>query len=152
MSRDEQILYEQDELGNERRKLDRLRAQEGMTGNTGDDTGLTSIGTAETGDDILLMSKPSHASQMILNVIQAYNSQSSDTFRLKEATLNGNNSITSTTRKTVPINVDSESTIIGQYKGATFDKAIAVESQFAGEIGVGIISDHKETSEPSVSE
>lgn len=152
MTRGEEVQYEQDELGNERRKLDNLRAQEGMSGTTSDDSGIASIGTAETGSDVLLLSKPTHADEMILDLIHAYNSQSSDTFRIKQATLDGSNSISSTTQRSVPINVDSESTREIDYEGDAFDKAIAVESQFQGEIGIAVISDHKETSEPNVSE
>lgn len=151
MTREEEVQYEQDELGNERRKLDTLRAQEGMAGTTSDDSGIASIASGDVGSDVLILSKPTHADEMILDLIHAYNSQSSDTFRIKEATLDGSNSITSTTRRTVPIVVGSEETREIEYEGDTFDKAIAVESQFQGEIGVAVISDHKESSESNIS-
>lgn len=147
-SREEQ--FEQDRIGNVRRKLDTLRAQEGMAG-LDTDEGIANIGSAETATDVLLLSKPTHAQRMIGVQIQAFNSVGSgaNTFTLKQATLNGSNSITSTTQRSVPIEVASGATRILEYKGIPFDRAISVESEFQGQIGIAVISDHHEENEPA---
>lgn len=148
MSRDEQVQYEQDRLGNENRKIDELRAQEGMV--EGDDQGLKEIQSADTGSVVLLQSKPTHADQMIVELIHGYNSVSSggDTFSLYELTLDGAGNITDQTRRSVPIQVASGATRSIGYEGLPFDKAIGVESEFQGFVGVGFKSDHKEYNEP----
>jgi hypothetical protein len=151
MVRDEYEEYEQDRLGNTNRKLDQLRAQEGMYGSDGDDEGIQEVGTTDTGTDLLVLSKPTHADQMILDLVHAHNSAASDgTFRILEAQLDGSGNITSTTRRSVPINVAAGSTRSLGYEGEPFTNAIAVNSEFAGEIGFAVLSDHKESSEPAI--
>jgi len=151
MVREEYEEYEQDRLGNTNRKLDQLRAQEGMYGSGGDDEGIQEVGTADTGSDLLVLSKPTHADQMILDLIHAHNSAaSSGTFRILEAELDGSGNINSTTKRSVPINVASGATRSLGYEGEPFTNAIAVNSEFAGEIGFAVLSDHDESSEPAI--
>ena len=148
--RDEEVQYEQDRLGNEYRKLDRLRAQEGMKGDSADDEGLVVIGTADTGTDLLVYSKPTHAQQFMLDLIHAHNSQDTKaSFEILEAELDGAGNITSTTKRSVPIPVTSVTTRAVGYEGIPFENALAVNSDFAGEIGVAVISDHHEENEPA---
>lgn len=148
MSREEEVPYEQDHLGNENKKIDTLRAQEGMVGGDTDE-GIVQLTSADTGSDVLLFSMPTHADQAIVTELHAYNSQSSGgTFSLFEADLDGSGNIQNTTRRSVPIEVVGDATRINSYEGKPFDKAIAVSADFQGYIGVGVISDHKEYNEP----
>lgn len=148
--RQEEVPYEQDRLGNERKKLDKLRAQEGMKGDTADDEGIVTIGTADTGTDILVYSKPTHAQQFMLDLIHAHNSQNTKaSFEVLEAELDGAGNITSTTKRSVLIPVTSVTTRAVGYEGEPFTSALAVNSEFAGEIGVAVIADHHEENEPA---
>ena len=145
MGRDEITEYEQDRLGNERKKLDQLRAQEGMSGADADDEGIEEIGSAETGTSLTVYSIPTHADQVMLDLIHAHNSAASaGTFTVQEAELDGSGNIVSTTRRSVPINVAADATRAIGYEGLPFENAIAVESEFAGVIGFAVLSDHKE--------
>lgn len=150
MAREEEVQYEQDRLGNENRRLDDLRAQEGKNGLTNDD-GLVEIGSADTGSSVLIYSKPTHAQQVIPIQLTAFNSVGSgtNTFVLEEATLDGSNNITSTTQRSVPIEVSSGETRIVDYHGLPADRALSVDSEFQGQIGVAVISDHQEEHEPA---
>lgn len=141
--------YEQDRLGNVRRKIDTLRAQSGMWGeDTGD--GIAEIGSAETGAVQLLYSLPTHAQQAILIEVHAHNSATtSGNYELYEVDLDGSGNITASTRRSVPINVDNTQTRIHSYEGLPFSKSIGVQSEFAGMIGVGVIDDHHEENEPA---
>lgn len=140
--------YPQDRLGNENRELDQLRAQEGMTGADDDDSGIEEIGTADTGSNVLVYSIPTHADQVVLDLIHAHNSAASEgTFQVFEASLDSNGAIGSTTRRSVPINVSDGVTRAIGYEGEPFTRSIAVNSEFAGQIGVAVISDHKQSSE-----
>lgn len=150
MTRDSVENYKQDRLGNSRKELDTLRAQEGKNG-LGNDDGLVEIqGTGanpgNTGVDTLIYSLPTHAQQAIITQITAFNSLGSgdNTFTIAEADLGSGGSVTSTTQRSVPMNVGSGSTQIFEYEGLPFDKAIAVNSEFQGQIGVAVISDHQE--------
>lgn len=149
MTRQEEEQFEQDRLGNSRRKLDTLRAQEGNVGG-GDDGLLEFTTSAQTGTQRVLYSLPTHASQVIVTKLQAHNSQgTAGSFYISEADLDGNGSITSTTRRSVNINVGSLETSTTEYEGKPFEKAIAVQSEFQGQIGVAVISDHHEEDEPA---
>lgn len=149
MTRNEEVQYEQDNLGNERRKIDTLRAQEGMVGGDDADQGIENIGSAETGTVTTLYSLPTHADQVYLSMIQAFNSVGSgaNTFSLYELNLDGSGNITGQTKRSVPINVASGATRTLGYEGMEFNKAIGVESEFQGQIGVAVLSDHEEYSE-----
>ena len=151
MAREEVEEYEQDRLGNVNRRIDQLRAQEGMSGQSADDEGIETIATADTNTDLLVLSKPTHADEMILDLIHAHNSQNTaGTFRMLELTLDGSGNVASSTDRSVPINVASQATRAIGYEGTPFTRAIGVNADFAGEIGVAVISDHKESSEPDL--
>lgn len=146
MGRDEDVNYEQDRLGNERRKLDRLRAQEGMV--DGDDQGITEITSTNTGTIQTLHSLPAHTDEAIVTELHAYNGDSvSGTYSLYELTLDENGSIASSTRRSVPIDLATDATRINSYEGTPFTGAIGVSAEFQGWIGVGLLSDHKEYNE-----
>lgn len=148
MTREQEVQFEQDRLGNENRKLDTLRAQEGMVGG-GTEEGIAEFSTAETGAAKVLFSLPTNASRAFLTELHAYNSTGTGgTYSLFEADLDGSGSIVSTTRRSVPIEVVSIATRINSYAGMEFDKAIAVNSEFGGFIGAGLIVDHDEEDEP----
>jgi len=151
MTREETEQYEQDRLGNVNRKLDELRAQEGMVGVDTDD-GIAEIASAETGAVQLLYSLPTHADQVMLDLVHAFNSvpTSPNTFSLWEVTLNGSNSIVSSTRRSVPINVASGATRAIGYEGLPFDQAIGVSADFQGMVGAAVIVDHNQSSEPDI--
>lgn len=142
--------YEQDRLGNVRRKIDRLRAQEGNVGGS-DDEGLVQIQSADAGSDVLLYSLPTHAQQAIVTQVWGFNSTptNSDTMQLLEVDLDDSNSITSSTERSVPIQVNSGETRKEDYEGLPFDKAIGVNAEFSGQVGVALISDHHEEVEPA---
>lgn len=149
MSRGEEVQYEQDNQGNERRKLDTLRAQEGMDENA--DEGLQEIVSADTGSDLLLYSLPTRAHAAYIDTIHAYNSEASAAnFALFEAQLDSSGSVTSTTRRTTPINVGASSDTQIGYSGNKFETSIAVNSDFIGWVGVGVIVDHREYDESAV--
>lgn len=151
MVREEQVQYQQDRQGNERRKLDQLRGQAGMSGANGDDNGIVTIAAADTGSDAVAYSIPNSVDETILDLIHAHNSgDAAGTFRIKSATLNEDGSIDTTSRRSVLINVAGGVTRAIGYEGDPFtDDAIVVESTFEGEIGVAVLSDHKEYIEPS---
>lgn len=143
--------YQQDRLGNVNRELDELRAQEGMVGTDDDNMGIQTIGSADTGSNLLVFSKPTHADRVILDLIHAHNSgDAAGTFQIFDAVLDGNGAISSTTRRSVPINVANGSTRSIGYEGKPFENAIAINSGFEGEIGLAVISDHDQSSEPNI--
>lgn len=148
MPRDEEVPYEQDRFGNERRKLDQLRAQEGMYGTSDDNEGIVSIADDDVDTELVVYEIPEHADETILDLIHAYNSSDDGTFTLYEATLDSDGDITDTTQRSVPLNVAADATRTVGYEGVSFtEDAIAVNSEFEGEIGVAVLSDHKEYSE-----
>lgn len=148
MSREEEVQYEQDNQGNERKKLDTLRAQEGMDETA--EEGLTEVVSADTGSDLLLYSLPTHADAAYVDEVHAWNSEgSAANFSLFEAQLDGSGSITSTTRRSVPFVVDATDDVQISYSGEKFEDHIAVNSDFIGYVGVGVVVDHKEYNEPA---
>jgi len=151
MPRREETQFEQDRLGNENAKLDKLRAREGMSG-LDTSNGIANIGSADTGSYKTVYSIPTHASRAIAVQVWGYNSVGSgnNTFTLGQSTLNGSGSITSTVQRSVPIAVGSASTRVETYKGLPFDSAISVKSEFQGQVGVAVISDHDREDEPAV--
>lgn len=150
MTRQQEEQFEQDRLGNVRRKLDTLRAQAGMWGED-DDNGIVNIAGGETDTMTVLYSLPTHTQESILVEVHAHNSNptSGTTFSLYELDLDGAGAITGSTRRSVPIEVTSATTRILSYEGLPFDKAIGVQSEFEGHIGVGVIDDHHEEEEPA---
>jgi hypothetical protein len=151
MTREEEVQYEQDNLGNERKKLDTIRAKEGMEGADDDNEGLYAIGSADTSSDVVVYELPQHADKAWIDHIRAYNGDSVDgTFRVKEATLDSGGSITDTTRRSTPIPVSSSSSTSEDYAGSAFTDSIAVNADFEGEIGVAVVADHDESSETNL--
>ena len=149
MPREGREQYEQDRLGNVNRKLDTLRAQEGMKG-TDTEEGISEITSVETGNIQVLYSLPSHASRAILTELHATNTQASGGFySLYSLDLDGSGSIVSSDRRSVPIEVVSQATRINSYEGLPFEKAVGVDSDFQGYIGAGFVVDHDEEDEPS---
>lgn len=144
--RDEYTEYEQDRFGNERKKLDQLRAQEGMRGADADNEGIEDIAAGDTGTDVVVYTLPDHADQVMLDLIHAHNnSGAAGTFRVLEATLDSNGNITNTTRRSVLINVADAATRTIGYEGEPFTQdAIVVNSGFEGEFGFAVIADHPE--------
>lgn len=149
MPREGREQYEQDRLGNVNRKLDTLRAQEGMKG-ADDEEGIAEITSADTGSLQLLYSLPTHVSRAILTELHATNTQSTAGFySLYEVDLDGSGNITGNTRRSVPLEVTSQATRINSYEGLPFEKAVAVDSDFEGFVGAGFVVDHDEEDEPS---
>jgi hypothetical protein len=150
MSRQEEVQYEQDNKGNERKKIDTLRAQEGMSAES--NQGIVEVSSASTSTSILAYSKPTDADDLYVDSLHAHNSGStSTTFTLYEATLTGG-TISSVTQRSVPIEVGGNSTKVIDYSGGAFSESIAIQSGFEGFIGVGVIADHKEYQEPGVTD
>lgn len=149
MPREEKEEYSQDRHGNVRRNLDEFRAREGNVGSD-DDTGIAAITSADTGTDQLLYSLPTHVDRAIVTEVWGFNSLGSgdNTFSILSADLDGSNSITSSTRRSVPIVVDSGNTRREAFTGEPFEKAIAVNAEFEGHVGIGLVVDHEEYSEP----
>ena len=151
MPRDEITEYQQDNLGNERKRIDELRAREGGVGG-GDNEGITEVVAADVGTNVLLYEKPRHASEVIVLQIEAFSAGAAagDTFTIYEAETDDAGAITNTTRRTVPINLPAGETITHEYVGSSFADHIAVNSDAAGFFSVGVISDHHEEDEPSI--
>jgi hypothetical protein len=146
MPRDENTQYEQDRLGNENRKLDTLRGQEGQQ--TGD-SGLTEIGSADTDSVNTLYTLPDHADRVFVTRAYGFNSVASgnNTFTLFDVELDSDGNITSSNRRSVPLTVGSASTDHYEYEGRAFENDIGVESEFEGWVGIGLVVDHDEESE-----
>lgn len=141
--------YEQDRYGNVNRELDQLRGQQGMAGADGDNDGIMDIPAADTGTNQIVYEIPDHTDEAILDLIHAHNdSGGAGTFRILEATLDSGGNITSTTRRSVLINVADGATRAIGYEGDPFtEDAIVINSGFEGEFGLAILSDHKEYTE-----
>lgn len=149
MTREEETQFEQDRFGNENRKLDTLRAREGMLDS--DSQGITEITSANTSSVVTLYSLPTHADRAIPVELHAYNGDSVDgTYSIYDAELDGSNNVTASTRRSVPIEVTSQSTRINSIHGEPVEEAIAVSSDFEGWVAVGVIADHDQENEPQV--
>lgn len=151
MSRGEEVQYEQDRLGNEKKKLDEIRAREGNAGGFGGNDGIVEIqGTAETGNAQLLYSNPTHADRVHPKRFYAHNSAPSgnNNFHFVEGELDGSGGLSNTTRRSVDINVDSQTTRIDPYMGQAFERSVGVVADFEGQVAIDLISDHDEASEP----
>lgn len=156
-SREQREQFEQDRLGNVRRRLDEIRGQTGNhaeTDSNSDPQGLENIAGGETGSDQILMRIPDTARAFHLTRIHAHNSGSSeDTFVIKEATLTSGGAVDTSTDRTVPINVAASKTRFIDYGGEEFDQnnvdAIVVNSNFAGDIGIEGYMDRPEEEEPN---
>lgn len=149
MEREQTEQFEQDRLGNVRRKLDDLRAQEGMKGADSEE-GIAEITSGDTGSIQIAYSLPTHTDRAIVTELHATCTIDTGGFySLYELDLDGSGNITGSTRRSVPIEVVSQSTRINSYEGLPFEKAIGVEADFEGFVGVGLISDHEEFSESS---
>lgn len=143
--------YPQDRLGNTNRELDQLRSQEGMAGADDDDEGIVTIAAGDVDSDVIVYELPTHADQVILDLVHAHNStDASGTFQLFSATLDSGGSVNATTRRSVPVNVSDGVTRTIGYEGIPFSEdAIVVNSGFEGDIGIAVLSDHDQSSEPA---
>lgn len=150
MSRDQEVQFEQDRLGNERRKLDVLRAQEGNAGGLDNGEGLAHIGSAETGSAQTLYSSPTHANKVYITRVWGYNSVGSgrNTFHLVDGDAHSNG-FSNTTRRTVDIEVASSNTRSEDINAKEFGNDVGVVSEFEGQIGLEIIVDHEQAQEPN---
>jgi len=150
MSRSHEEQFEQDRHGNVNRKLDRIRAQDGMDADG--NGGIVEVVTADVGTDLVLYELPDSVDAVTATEVHAYNGDAADgTFSLYSAELDAGGAITSTTRRSVPIEVVQSATRIHSYKGKEFSAdAIVVNSSFEGFIGVGVVADNKEETETTV--
>lgn len=148
MARDQEVQFEQDRLGNERRKLDALRAQEGNAGGFDNGEGLAEMGSAETGSAQTVYSAPTRANAVYLTRVWGYNSVGSgnNTFHLVDGDAHGNG-FSNTTRRTVDIEVASSNTRAEPINAKEFTNDIGVVTDFQGQVGVEIVVDHKQDSE-----
>lgn len=147
MERREKVSYEQDRQGNERRKLDEHRAQDGMEQDDRD--GVVSIEAGDVDSEVIVYELPDSAQRAILDEVHSYNeSDTGATFSIFSASLDANGDIDTTTRRSVPIDVASTTTRIHSYSGKPFEAdAIAVSSSFEGHIGLAVLADHEESHE-----
>lgn len=149
MSREQEVQYEQDRLGNERRKIDTLRAQEGNAGGFDNGEGLAHIGSAETGSAQTLYSSPTHADNVYITRVWGFNTVGSgnNTFHLVDGNAHGNG-FSNTTRRTIDIEVASSNTRSEPINAKEFTNDVGVVSEFEGQIGLEVVVDHKEQNEP----
>lgn len=145
MPRDEEVQYEQDRFGNERRKLSELQAAEGQVA----DEGIEVIDSGETGSALAVLSSPTRADEIIVTEVWGFNSgpAADNTFHLIEGEPDGNGFLSNTTRRSVDIVVGSEETRREPYSGRPFTASIGVVSDFAGQVAVGVAFVHKESSD-----
>lgn len=146
MTRDSEVQYEQDRLGNENRKLDTLRAQGGKV--VSDNEGILLLNSNESGQDRTVYSKRTDQDELIAIQITAYNSAPSgnNTFHLVGGNPDSGNvgQMSNTTRRSVDFEVQSNNTRIIEYEGKPFSSSIGVNSEFGGQFGVAVIEDRKE--------
>lgn len=150
MPRDEEVQYEQDRLGNERKKLDTLRAQEGNAGGFDNGEGLARIQSADTGSAQSVYSAPTHADRVWLTRAWGYNSVGSgrNTFHLVEGEAHPNG-FSNTTRRSIDIEVNSSNTRPIDISGKEFTEDIGVVSEFEGQVGIEVIVSHRQENEPN---
>jgi len=151
MPRDEQVEFEQDRLGNRKARLDRLRAREGSV--EGDEEGIVEITGGDTGNTVVVVDSPEHADRIHLTQVRLYGSAvtSGESATIYEVERDNQGSITSSTRRSVPLVATQDETTTYEYEGKEFEDDVAVESEFEGYVGVSFISDHDrstETAEP----
>lgn len=151
MPREKHEEYEQDSSGNVYRKLDTLRGARGQV-EASPTEGLLVIGSGDTGSLLALYSQPTDAEQLIVTEVWGFNSGPSgnNSFHLIEGEPDGAGALTNTTRRSVDIVVDSATTRREEYSGEGFTDAIGVSSEFAGQVAVGVVEDHRESSEQDV--
>lgn len=151
MSREEHEEYAQDAEGNVYRNLDEFRARRGQVEGTPSE-GLVVVGSGDTGSDLAVFSQRSDEDELIVTEVWGHNSGpgGGNTFHLLEGDTDGSGGISNTTRRSVDIEVESGNTRREPYVGEGFTRAIGVQSEFAGQVAVGVMSDHKESTEPSL--
>lgn len=147
MPHDRQEQFEQDRLGNVRRKLDEYRAREGNVG--GGTDGIVTIAAGDAGTDVVVYDPPDHADETILLEVRVRDtSGGAITFTVQEAELNDDGTVASTTQRSITQDVAANDTTVLEYIGEPFTDAVAVNASGACEAGVGVITDHEEASEP----
>lgn len=149
MSRNEVEQYEQDRLGNVRRKLDELRASTGQV--AGQEEGLVIV-DGNTGTDLIAYSETADVDEAILLDIVAHNSAPSgdNTFHIVTGDIDSNNDgqLSNTTRRSVDYVVDgSIFTKSFEYRGKPFTQSIGVNSEFEGQVAVGVVEAREEETE-----
>lgn len=146
MSREQIEEYEQDRLGNVRRKLDRLRAVEGHAGGFDNGQGIARIQSGDTDSAVTVYSSPTHTDRAMLLEVWGFNTVGSgfNTFHLVEGDAHGSALMSNTTRRTIDIEVNSGNTRKEQIRAEPFTRDIGVVSEFEGQIGIAVISDHRE--------
>lgn len=140
MARREEVSFAQDRNGNEVKALDDQLAQIGMNDESdGGIVGVTSGDAANDTDVIALDFTDDDYEEFIMTEVHAFNDSGSDgTFEVLEASLDSNGNIDSTTRRSVPHDVVAGDSRRIEYDGEPFvDGAVAVNSEFSGDIGVG---------------
>lgn len=155
MGRTENETFKQDRQGNVRRDIDEVRGLDGMeeVDGDGDPNGIVEIVTGDDdgATDVILFHIPDDASGFHLEEVHAHNgSADPGTFTVYTATLNDDGTVNTTTRRSVPLDVDAGATRTISYSGREFeDDAIVVNSNFTGFIGTGGYTDKPEEIEPA---
>lgn len=148
MGRDQNIEFVQDRLGNERRKLDDVRAYDGSDAG-GDNNGLIEISGGEVDADVVAYVPDDDVSEYYLTGIRAFNAgDSAGQFYISEAELDADGNPTSIERRTVDLDMAAESTRAFGYNGAPFEGVITINSDFEGQISVTVVPDRPVYEEP----
>lgn len=149
MGRDETVQFEQDGLGNERRKLDEIRASAG--GNAaGENNGLIVVTDEDVDTELVLYEPPSDVDEYYLTGVRAYNEDAEGgNFHVLEAELDADGNIASSDRRTVNLDMAADVTRNFGYDGDAFEDVIAISSSFSGQVSVSVLLDHKEHNEPA---
>lgn len=152
MTREEVEQYEQDRLGNVRRKLDELRAQGGQVASNRE--GFVEVKSNRTGTDVIVYSQTAGVDEAIILEIVAHNSapSGSNTIHLVEGPTDANNAgqISNSTRRSVDYVVEaSDHTKRIEYHGKEFTENIGVNAEFAGQVAVGVVEVREEETEPN---
>jgi len=150
MGRPQVEEFKQDRIGTTARELDPIRATDGMS----EDGGLASLAGDGLGTQVVIIEVPDDARGLVLDVIHAYNSSgASGTFKVFSGTYvdptADDPAIDETTERSITYTVASSDDRVIDYKGRAFEEDfIAVASDFAGEVALGVYNDYREYIEP----
>lgn len=149
MGREEQIQFEQDRLGNERKKLDQIRSLDGSDAGE-ENGGLVVISADQVGTEVIFYEPPKNVDEYYLSGLRAYNSgDSGGTFHLLEAEVDDNGNINSSDRRTVDLDMATGVTRTFGYEGGAFEDAITIVANFEGQVSLSVHLDNKEHTEPA---
>lgn len=147
MGREEQVNFAQDRLGNEKKELDDVRAQEGNSADT--NSGIVSVagGAQELAYKIPDEAEAAHLSYIMLHLPSSAGAAHS--VRIEDAELDNNNNITSSTDRSVPISVSPGATRTVGYEGSEFSNGgVSVTETTGGastvEVGLSFYTDTNE--------